>query len=229
MNPVYVLIPIFIVLLGMIFSTNQYNALEFLMLLFFMIIIYIIGANYFFGVQLTAVLNHLFDKPQVDVDISQPVEPVEPSNSNDQDDKKTYPPQTYHVQGKFNYNEAKAVCKAYNGKLASLKHLEHAYRNGAEWCDYGWSDDRMALYPTQYDTWVSYQGTPDEKRCGIPGVNGGYNMNINQHLGANCFGKKPDGKMPPAPAPATTIDSKAQEWLNKNLTIAPFNYNEWSV
>jgi hypothetical protein len=226
MNPVYVLIPIFLVLLGIIFTTNQYSALEFLMLLFFVIIIFIIGSNYFFGVQLTAVLNNVFKHNQTDVDVAIK-QPVEPSNQDENDDKKMYPPQTFHVQGKFNYNEAKAVCKAYNGQLASLSQLEKAYKHGAEWCDYGWTENELALYPTQHDTWVSYQGTPDEKRCGIPGLNGGYNMRPHQKLGANCFGKKPDGKLPPAPSPVK-VNPESQMWLNKHLTISPFNYKAWS-
>jgi len=226
MNPVYVLIPIFLVLLGIIFNTNQYSALEFLMLLFFIIIIFIIGSNYFFGIQLTAVLNNVFKPTQSDVDVAI-TQPVEPSNQDENDDKKMYPPQTFHIQGKFNYNEAKEVCKAYDGQLASLNQLETAYKKGAEWCDYGWSEDKMALYPTQEETWKSYQGTPDEKRCGIPGINGGYNMHPHQKLGANCFGKKPDGKVPTAPAPVK-VNTDAQKWLNKNLTVSPFNYKAWS-
>ena len=54
---------------------------------------------------------------------------------------------------KYNYKEAKAVCKAYNAELADYNQVEAAYRDGAEWCSYGWSKDQLALFPTQKETY----------------------------------------------------------------------------
>jgi len=221
MNPIYIVIPIFLVILGIIFTTNTYSAMEFLILLCFIIIIVIVGMNYFFGIQLTATLNDLFSQPKVEVDIVEPTEDASSTTS-------TYKPQTYHVQGQFDYANAKSVCKAYGGKLASIDQLKEAYDKGADWCDYGWSDDKMSLYPTQESSWQKYQETDDKTRCGIPGINGGYNSRLFQKLGANCFGAKPNGKMPVNPIPAAKVDERSLYWQNQNLTIAPFNYNSWS-
>lgn len=215
MNPVYIIIPIFIGVLAIIFTMNQYSALEFLILLFFIIIIVLVGINYFLGIQLTTTLNNLFSKPEVDIAI------VEPSESTESESK-MYKPQTFHVNGQFDYSTAKAVCKSYNGKLATLEDVKGSYDNGAEWCDYGWSDKGMILYPTQEKSWQNYQQTENKEQCGIPGINGGYNNRMHQKLGVNCFGKKPDGKVPES----TPVQSST--WKNPNLSVSPFNYTQWS-
>ena len=68
--------------------------------------------------------------------------------------------QTYHIPGnKYSFDDAKALCKAYGARLASYKELEDAYKEGAEWCSYGWSDGQMALFPTQMSTWKKLQAT----------------------------------------------------------------------
>jgi hypothetical protein len=215
MNPVYIVIPIFLVVLGIILTTNQYSAIEFIMLLFFIIVIGIIGTNYFLGIQLTTTINNLFSKPEIDIAI------VEPDTS-----QKSYKPQTYHVNGQFDYSNAKEICKSYNGKLATLENVKDAYNNGAEWCDYGWSDKHMVLYPTQKLSWQKYQHTNHKEQCGIPGINGGYNNRVNQKLGVNCFGKKPDGKV--KPLSPEKVDDRVSYWQNQHLNVAPFNYTTWS-
>ena len=127
---------------------------------------------------------------------------------------------------------AKALCKAYNGKLANIQQVTDAYDKGAEWCDYGWSTDHMVLFPTQYKTWKSYQELGKKEQCGRPGVNGGYNHNILQKLGVNCFGQKPDlnGPMPTRTIPHDVVDKRVEYWQSKlkSLTIDPFNYENWS-
>ena len=60
MNPLYVVLPMFILLIMMILTMNQYTALEWLFFLCFLIIIAIVGTNYFLGIQLTTVLKNLF-------------------------------------------------------------------------------------------------------------------------------------------------------------------------
>jgi len=103
----------------------------------------------------------------------------------------------------YTYKEANAVCKSFDAKLATYDQVESAYNNGAEWCNYGWSDGQMILFPTQKNTWKELQKL-DEKRecnsntpsyknaCGRPGINGGYIANPYVKFGVNCFGKKPD-------------------------------------
>ena len=92
----------------------------------------------------------------------------------------------------YTYDDAQAICTAYGAKLATYDQVEDAYNHGAEWCNYGWSDDQMAFFPTQKSTWDKLQ--KDKKRkndCGRPGINGGYFANPHIKFGVNCFGKKP--------------------------------------
>ena len=53
----------------------------------------------------------------------------------------------------YTYDDAKAICKAYDAKLATYNQIENAYNQGGEWCSYGWSSDQMILYPTQKKTY----------------------------------------------------------------------------
>jgi len=169
---------------------------------------------------LTATLNDLFHKPKINVDI------VEPTESHS-DSILSGRPQTYHVDGRFDYPTSRAVCKAYGAKLATLDQIKEAQHRGGEWCDYGWSEDQMVLYPTQKASWQKYQETDDPTQCGIPGINGGYNARTHQKLGVNCFGKKPDGVVPDRPVQPEKVDEQADYWRH-NLSISPFNYTSWS-
>lgn len=223
---------------------NEYSALEWLFFLCFLCIIAIIGTNYFLGIQLTTVLKNLFTKPEINTTIQQELEPdnlAPDSNSSDSDSESPNPlnppkppkpikppkpktsnrPETYHVNGRYDYSKAKAVCKAYNGQLATLEQIKQSFKKGAEWCDYGWSDNSMVLYPTQEKSWKEYQNTDDPQQCGIPGVNGGYNNHVNQRLGVNCFGIKPPGTMPIYPSPVAITKT------TPNLPVSPFNYTKW--
>ena len=92
----------------------------------------------------------------------------------------------------YSYEEAAEVCSIYGAKLASYDQIEDAYNKGGEWCNYGWSENQMALFPTQKSTWSSLQGSEETKNnCGRPGINGGYMENQNIQFGVNCYGKKP--------------------------------------
>jgi hypothetical protein len=173
-------------------------------------------------VDLTATLSSFFEKPQVNVDIVTDEDPDQPDQPGEPDKPKPAGPETYHVQGQFNYSMAKSVCKAYDATLASLSQIKDAYEKGAEWCDYGWSEDGMVLYPTQEDSWKLYQKEKKDK-CGIPGINGGYNPRTRQRLGVNCYGVKPSGMMPLYASP---VENKPN--LPKQGTISPFNYKAWS-
>jgi len=188
----------------------MYSLLEVIILLFFILITVGIGFQYFFGTTLTATLNDLFSEPTVVVDIVQDVGE-----------------QTFHVMGKFDSAAATSVCKAYGAKVATLDQVTTAHKKGGEWCDYGWSTDNMALYPTQQSSWKKYQDTANPSKCGIPGINGGYNLNPKQKLGANCFGQKPDGTMPETIVEPESIDRRGEYWKSQT-GISPFNYKSWS-
>ena len=152
--------------------------------------------------------------------------------------------EVYHVPGnKYTYGDAKAICKAYGGRLATIKDLQSAYSDGAGWCSYGWSDDQMALYPTQYEKWEKLQKIKGHKHdCGRPGVNGGYIANPNVRFGVNCYGHKPDitsqeekdmENEPEYPKSKTDIefDEKVAYWRTQipNIRVSPFNHSNWNA
>jgi hypothetical protein len=145
-------------------------------------------------------------------------------------------------ENKFTYEDAKAVCKAYDGDLATYDQIESAYNQGAEWCNYGWSKDQMALFPTQKLTFDKLQKIKGhEHDCGRPGINGGYIANPNVKYGVNCYGKKrpitqyESDLMKTMPAyPQNEQDFKFQDqvnyWKSKidEILISPFNHSSWN-
>jgi hypothetical protein len=222
MNPMYAVLPMFAVFFLILLTVNDYTALEWMVFLCFLSITGYIGIQYFLGVDLTATLSSVFSTPQVNVDIVTDEDKDEPNEPDQPQTTQPKGPETYHVQGRFDYSMAKSVCKAYDATLASLSQIKQAYDKGAEWCDYGWSEDGMVLYPTQEESWKEYQKEKKDK-CGIPGINGGYNLRKGQRLGVNCYGVKPSGMMPLYASP---VENKPN--LPKQGTISPFNYKAWS-
>lgn len=151
--------------------------------------------------------------------------------------------QVFNVPGNtYNYQDAKALCSAYGSRLASYKEIESAYENGAEWCNYGWSDGQMALFPTQQKTFDELQKIEGhENDCGRPGVNGGYMENSRLKFGVNCYGYKPQitpeeehnmATIPHYPKTEKDIamENRVEYWKSKlsEVIVAPFNYNNWS-
>lgn len=145
---------------------------------------------------------------------------------------------------KYTYEEAQAICKAYGAELATYDQIENAYNKGAEWCNYGWSANQMAFFPTQKQTWEKLQVSEKHKNnCGRPGVNGGFMANPNLKFGINCFGEKPSptdldkarlsnsGPSIPPTQEESTMDKKINYWKenkDKFLQINSHNYNKWS-
>ena len=141
----------------------------------------------------------------------------------------------------FTYQDAQAVCQAYGARLATYKEIEDAYKNGADWCNYGWSDGQNAFFPTQMSTYNQLQKTPGhEHDCGRPGINGGYVNNANFRFGANCYGKKPaitpaDQQLMNATTPYPKnpqdiqLEKEVNYWKNNmnQLLVSSFNRNSW--
>lgn len=161
----------------------------------------------------------------------------------------TSPPQTDEVfnirNNLYTYNEAQEVCSIYGAKLATYDQIEKSYNEGGEWCNYGWSEGQMALFPTQKSTWTKLQTSDKSKNaCGRPGVNGGYIKNKNVRFGVNCYGKKPKpsdhesalmaaNATPNIPMSAADKAMKSKmDMLKKNankfLVLNSFNRNKWS-
>lgn len=151
--------------------------------------------------------------------------------------------EVFNIPGNYyTYEQSKAVCEAYDADLATYDQVEKAYNAGGEWCNYGWSEGQMALFPTQqasYDKLQKIKG--HEHDCGRPGVNGGYIANPNVKFGVNCYGKKPaitqfesDLMKNTQPFPLNEKDILFQKqvdyWKSKinDILVSPFNYNSWS-
>ena len=150
--------------------------------------------------------------------------------------------EAYHVPGKnFTYNDAKAVCKAFNADLATFNDLKNAQQKGASWCSYGWSQDKLALYPTSEENWKKLQKNSDQKyKCGLPGINGSYLDNPYVKLGANCYGVKPykskleadllkDDYNIPKSHKEVLFNERVKYWKNRlgNVLVYPFNNKNW--
>jgi hypothetical protein len=142
-------------------------------------------------------------------------------------------------QNKFTYNEAKAVCKVFDSELATLEQLAQSYKDGADWCNYGWTEGQMAFYPTQKSTWDKLQknSTPEKRKaCGKPGINGGHFTNPELRFGVNCYGIKPSPRAQEQikqtlksdeDAELEAMVAKFKEDLD-NINILPFNRDSWS-
>jgi hypothetical protein len=145
----------------------------------------------------------------------------------------------------YTYDDAQAVCAAYGARLATYDEVEEAYNKGGEWCNYGWSDGQMILFPTQKSTWKTLQQSKEHKNdCGRPGVNGGYIANPNVTFGANCMGKKPKAKandlammnankLRPFPKSAAdlALEAKIKNFMDNSgnmITINSFNHDKWN-
>ena len=104
--------------------------------------------------------------------------------------------EVYHIRDNvFTYDEAKSVCDAHDAKLATIEQMIDSVNTGANWCNYGWVEGQMALFPIQKDFWEKLQLSSNRKyECGVPGLNGGYFKNKEYKFGANCYGIKPDQK-----------------------------------
>jgi hypothetical protein len=203
-----------------------------------LIVLILVNAfQYFFSINVTAYIQDLFS-PKAKIDIVIDQSSYQPTTVPEIRFKK----QVFNIPGNYyDYDNAKAICQAYGADLANYDQIEQAYNNGAEWCNYGWSKDQLALFPTQKNTYNNLQTIKGhENDCGRPGINGGYIANPNIKFGVNCFGNKPkitteeDDLMKTAsPYPETIKDIAFQKrvdyWKNKvdEILVSPFNYNTW--
>ena len=203
----------------------------------FIVLILLNGFQYFFNVNLTTrFINFFTEKPKLEVTMEVPEdEPVQELKIK----KEVFniPDNTY------TYDDAKSVCAAYGATLASYNEIESAYQNGGEWCNYGWSDKQMALFPTQKETWDKLQKIKGhENDCGRPGINGGFIDNKNVKFGVNCYGYKPlitaaeTEKMQNSPIyPQSMEDIEQQKrvdyWKKRipEIMLSPFSHSNWSI
>lgn len=139
-------------------------------------------------------------------------------------------------ENKYTYNDAKLACKSFGAELATITQLNKALKKGANWCNYGWSAQQMALYPIQKEYWDRIQDDPRKRRsCGFPGINGGYFKNENLLFGANCYGPKPDPKDSEGALDYETSNEnmnnqkKMHEYKYNVPRVAAFSDKKWSM
>ncbi len=141
---------------------------------------------------------------------------------------------------KFTYYDAAPMCKALGAELATYEQVKDAFSKGADWCNYGWVQGQMAVYPTQKDSYEKLQLGPEEQRmtCGTVGVNGGFFDNPEMRFGVNCYGDKPAksqhdaaemSKGAPISPDALAFDKKVNQYKSEADTIGvnPFNSSKW--
>lgn len=218
-------------------KSKSASFIELLLWGFFLVLILINGIQYFFDIDISTSIKGLFsNEPEVDITVHQPeVSDIVPEIKVE--------PQVFNIPGnKYTYDDAKALCTAYGAKLANYDQIEKAYNKGGEWCNFGWSDKQMALYPTQKETWNALQKKKGhEHDCGRPGINGGFMNNPNFKFGVNCYGYKPVITPDEQQIMDTTpIYPKSQEdiefekqvdyWESQlpSILVSPFNKDKWS-
>jgi hypothetical protein len=249
MNPIVFVIIILIVVAYYAFSstlgtgnqgtnTNGGGVFGVIIVVVLVILILVNALQYFFSINVTAYIQGLFT-PKTTVDIVVDQSTYQPAPVPEIKFRK----QVFNIPGNYyTYDNAKALCKAYGAELATYDQIEKAYNNGAEWCNYGWSANQLALFPTQKKTYDTLQTIPGhENDCGRTGINGGYMANPNIKYGVNCYGNKPkitgeeEELMKTAtPYPETKEDiafQKKVDYMKNNLEqilVSPFNRDMWS-
>jgi hypothetical protein len=211
----------------------------------FVVLLLLNGMSYIFNIDITASIKNLFTAiPEIDIKVDTAEVPQDDVIPETTVQELTTAKQVFHVPGnKYTYENSKAICKAYGGRLANYDEINKAYDEGADWCSYGWSDKQMALFPTQKEKWEHLQKIKGhEHDCGRQGINGGYIANPNVRFGVNCYGYKPKITKEEVDLMANTplyprtqreidFDKRVNYWRDKlpEILVAPFNNNNWSI
>ncbi len=197
----------------------------------FILLVFVNGLSYFFNIDVVTEIKNIFSQ-EPEINIRSTVEFSDICmNFNE----------VYHVPGnRFTYNDAKAVCNAFDGEMANYNQLNDAQKKGASWCSYGWSKDQLGVYPTSQSDWTKLQEKEGhEYDCGLPGINGGYVPNPHTRLGANCYGIKPkqsalekeytDKDLYPKTTKELLFEQRVEFWKDRisNILISPFNSTNW--
>ena len=209
----------------------------------FIFLVLVNGLQYFFSIDIKTSIKNIFSPlPEVDIEVDEP-------QKTEEEDPPAVPEimiekQVFNIpNNQYTYNEAKALCKAYDADLATYEQIEDAYKDGAEWCNYGWSDKQMIFYPTQKATYDKLQNIKGHHHdCGRVGINGGYIGNKRARFGVNCYGHKPEitpeeGELLGQNSPAYPLtnreinfNKKVSKYRNRlsDVLVSPFNNTNWS-
>jgi hypothetical protein len=262
-NPILIFILLFVICIFLYFSfylgnkENQYSDVDnnnsstnifgiFLISLLVLLIV-VNFFQYLLGINIVSSVKDIFtNNPKIDIDVYENTpskETVNPPISSPDPSPSFEKPQVFNIpENIYNYEDAKAVCSAFNSKLATYDQIEEYYKNDGEFCNYGWSEGQLALFPTQKATYNKLSKTKNHKNdCGRPGINGGFISNPLVRFGANCYGYKPlmtpDEEEIMASTPIYPITKKDIEfekrieyWKGKlqDIIVSPFNKNKWN-
>jgi len=224
-------------------GAGEASVIQMMVWLLFVFLIIINGANYMVNTDVYLNVKNIFSGvPEVNV-----VQMRDPNQSGG--GKKSsirsilQQNEVFNIpENKYTYENARAICTAQGAKLASYQQIESAYRSGAEWGQYGWSENQNALFPTSQSTYDKLQTKPGhENDRGRPGINGGYIANPNVRFGVNCYGKKPkinedsatymaEQELFPKTNEELKFDKRVEYWKKRvgSMIVAPFNPTKYS-
>jgi hypothetical protein len=221
-------------------SSSSSLLLETFLWSIFIALIVLNGMSYIFSINIVAGIKNIFSGvPEIDIAVTG----AGPANDSPVPEITQKPQVFYLPNNTYTYDDSKAICSAYGGRLATYTEIDEAHKKGADWCGFGWSDKQMALYPTQMEKWNALQKIEGhEHDCGRPGINGGYIDNPNVRFGVNCYGYKPkitdteianmtNVSLYPKTNKELAFDEKVEFWKQQlaSITVAPFNHDNWSI
>jgi hypothetical protein len=137
----------------------------------------------------------------------------------------------------FSLDDTEAACGVFGAEVASIDQLIEAHKKGADWCNVGWTNDGIAAFPIQMDTWEKTQDNQGVRRneCGSYGINV---ARSDPHLlyGVNCYGVKPSPRGNEKIKHSYMSDKEREKLLKMDefkkriadIPIMPFNDNKWS-
>ena len=242
------------------YPQQESGGIKFIEIVMWGLIVFLVlinGIQYFFQIDVKTAINNLFKgTPEVDIKIEPEEKFIEKKRKNlaNKVEKEIENDlglgnlrrgggEVFNIPGnEYTYDEAKALCKAYGSKIATYDQIEDAYKSGAEWCNYGWSANQLALFPTSKSTWHKLQKIKGhEHDCGRPGINGGFIKNPRIRFGVNCYGNKPHITeaekrimRKATPYPLRQADKKINHLVKrykkklKDILVSPFNYSSWN-
>jgi hypothetical protein len=166
--------------------------------------------------------------------------------------KYTNKEEVFLIYNKLNYSDARDICKSYGGRLATESDLETAFKNGANWCNWGWIEGQKIAYPVQEKYWEDIEKT-HKGHCGpTAGINKIGNIDTLKKYSVTCYGIKPsknklamdlDSSLPKSSkddsleekikkckmSKKKDEDKKKVEELKKKVRIVNFNKQKWSL
>ena len=225
-------------------SSTLETIITIILLFVFLLLIGIYAIQYFYGIDIVAKIKNIFtNHPEVEIKVEKEPEPEKKDAVDNDISQILKKPQVFNIpENNYIYGDAQAVCKAYGARLATYQEVEEAYNKGAEWCNYGWSEGQMALFPTQQKTFDELQKIEGhENDCGRPGVNGGFIDNPKLRYGVNCYGYKPrinkiekemmeTSSIYPKTEKDIAMDKRVEYWKERlsEIIVSPFNHDQWS-